>query len=118
MAYFTNSDFIRTLKYLGYTVARLPELQSFAQNAYNQFGAAIVTETQSILTKLDTLDNLENTYAVDSQNALVRADVLEWDVGLRQGNLAARRNTLLEQLSNIFQMPVQGKSGVTRVYKG
>lgn len=119
MAYFTDSDFLRTLKYLGYSVARLTELRSFAQNAYNQFGDAIVTETQTILSRLDALDTLENTYATDSSNALIKADVLEWDPTLRQGNLSARRTTLLEQLSNIFQMPVQSKMmGPTRVYKG
>lgn len=115
---FTVADEIKIIKYLGYSPNDLPYLRSREYVALQNFGTPIVTEVQSILTKLDALDTLEGTYATDASNALKKADVLEWDTTGRQGNLDKRRSTLVNQLASIFDMQVQSRGGYTRVYKG
>lgn len=109
MAYFTASDEIRTLKYLGYSPNDVVSLRVYQRTAYNWFGDAIVTETQSILKSLDELQVLENSYATDASSSLIRADVLEWNPQGRQANLDKRRQTLVNQLSSIFDMPVKSR---------
>ncbi len=116
--YFSASDEIRTLKYLGYTPNEVVVLRVRQRIAYDKFGDDIVTEVRSLLDKLDALDTLEATYASDASSSLVRADVLEWNPAGRQANLDKRRATLLQQLSTIFDLQIQrkGYSG-TRVYR-
>lgn len=118
MAYFTVSDEIRTLKYLGYSPNDVVFLRNQQTIAYRNFGDAIVTEVQLILSKLDEADDTEASYATDPSSNLIKADVLEWDASGRQGNLAKRSTTLKKQLSSIFAMPVKNNYSGTRVYKG
>lgn len=124
MAYFTATDEIRTLKYLGYTINDVVYLRTQQRLAYdppNGFGDAIVEEVQSILDSLDELQALENSYALDASSSLIQADVLKWNPLGRQENLGRRKVTLVNQLSTVFNMPVRrsgGNCGSTPVYRG
>jgi len=120
MAYFTASDEIRTLKYLGYpnNPGSLNQLRSLQQAAYNTHGDAIVVAVESILTELDNLETIEGTFATDTNSSLIKADVLEWNPVARQANLEKRRQRLVNQLSTIFSMQVFVSYGSTPVYRG
>ena len=71
----------------------------------------LVQQVQSIL---QTLENVEKAITAERSSpnaALVKADVLEWDVGRRTAGMYAQRDESIEQLRNILGLPPSPNDG-------
>lgn len=63
---------------------------------------AVITEIQSVLTELDTLQTTLNTERTNANNALIRADVLEWAEGGRTQGMNQQRYELRDNLATLL----------------